>query len=125
MFTQRQLLLAKVESSYGVDAAPAAAANAVLAKMDNVQIAGKTLARDNIMGYFGAGAIVNALDSLKIDFTTEVRGSGNPGTVPDTGVLFRGCNFAETITASVKVDYDPHSSAGIPYNILLLAQNSA
>ncbi|MDA8104658.1 MAG: hypothetical protein M0Z71_04695 [Nitrospiraceae bacterium] len=100
MLRQRQIILAKVEPAYATDAAPVPATNSILAELADIKIVGRALERNNVKSYFGKLATVNVGDALKIDFVTELKASGAAGTVPEIGVLFRGCNFTETIQSS-------------------------
>ncbi|MEW5745283.1 MAG: hypothetical protein AB1805_07605 [Nitrospirota bacterium] len=110
MNSNKAVILAKVEGSYGVDANPTAAANAILCEKPTIEVMSKKLERNNVKPYFGNLAPVNIGEGLKLSFSTEIKGSGTVGTAPEIGVLFRGCNFTETITPGVKVDYDPNSN---------------
>lgn len=109
MLTNKAVILAKVETTYGTDAAPLPA-NAILCSVPKLSPIVDHLERNNIKPYMGKLAGVNVGRGLKIEFDTEVRGSGTAGTAPDFGVLFRGCNFTETIVASTSVAYDPNSA---------------
>ena len=106
----RQLILAKIESTYGVDPTPVANTNAILAEIADISIVSRSLERNNAKSYFGQLAPVNIGDGLKLDFTTEVKGSGAAGTAPEIGVLFRACNYTETVVAVTSVTYDPNSN---------------
>ncbi|MCL4492335.1 MAG: hypothetical protein M1510_10645 [Nitrospirae bacterium] len=119
MLRQRQVILAKVEASYGVDAAPVPGTNAILAELADIQIIGRSLERNNVKLFFGKLATVNVGDALKLDFLTELKTSGALGTAPEIGVLFRGCNFTETITVATKVDYDPNSNTSTSESLSL------
>ncbi len=110
MIRERQIILAKPETTYGVDSVPTASANAILAELADVQIIGRPLERNNVKPYFGKLATVNVGDALRLDFLTELKGSGAVGTAPEIGALFRGCGFTESITPVTKVDYDPNSN---------------
>lgn len=111
MLKEKQLILAKVETTYGVDPVPTGAVNAILTEITNIEIVGRELPRNNVRPYYGLLAAVNVGDALRLSFTTEVKASGTAGTVPEIGVLFRACNFTETLTPATSVDYDPNSAA--------------
>ena len=105
----KKILLAKVETTYGTDAAPSGAANAILARnLTLTPLEGTELPRDNIRASFGSpdNAPMAGLNA-KLEFDIEAAGSGAAGAAPAWGVLMRGCGFAETITAGAKVDYTP------------------
>lgn len=101
-------LLAKVEATYGVDAAPTAAANAILAM--NVEISpmeGEDVSRDIERAAFGAEPMIPVGVHSKLTFDVELVGSGTLGAAPAWGPLMRMCAVAQTITAGTKVEYAP------------------
>lgn len=100
--------LAKVETTYGTDAVPTGAANAILLSDVTVTpIAADKVARDLILPYFGDQGFELAAAYAKVEFSVEMAGSGTAGTAPAYGPLLRGCSFAEVITAATKVEYKP------------------
>ena len=109
--TNKAVILAKVETTYGTDPVPTAGANAILCSAPEIDVAGKRLERENTKSTYGARLGVNIGEGLNIKFTTELKGSGAAGTVPEGGALFRAANFTETIVASTSVSYDPNSNA--------------
>lgn len=111
LLTRRRLLLAKVESTYSVDAIPTGAANAILIKNLNITPMNATLvSRDLVRPFLGNFESLIADAHVQVDFEVEVAGAGAAGTVPGYGVLLRGCGFAETVTAGQNVVYSPVSS---------------
>jgi len=111
----RALILAKVESSYGVDASPAAGTDAVLCEPPSLSLVSKKLERNNVRSFMGKNAPVNVGEGLKIAFTTELKGSGTAvDDPPEIAALFRACNMTETINPGASVDYEPNSAVGIP-----------
>lgn len=119
MLKNRQILLIKPEVSYATDPVPVADTNAVLAELADIEIISKSLQRKNVKPYFGLLAAVNVGQGLKITFNTELKGSGVLGTPPEFGVLFRACDFTETITAATKVDYDPNSNTSTAESVTI------
>ncbi|UFZ05456.1 phage tail tube protein [Bradyrhizobium ontarionense] len=108
IFWRKQVLLAKIETTYGTDPTLTGALNAILAK--NVTISpmdGSDVSRDLVTPYFGNQPSIPAELHVTINFDTELAGSGTPGTVPAWGVLLRACGCAEVITASTSVTYTP------------------
>lgn len=114
MLKTRALILAKIETSYGVDPTPTPSANAILCEAPEFETIGKKLDRANVKSYFGTLPHVALGEGLKISFSTELKGVGStPSTPPEIGVLFRACNFTQTVDATVgaeNVKYDPNSS---------------
>lgn len=110
--TNKAVILAKIETAYGTDPTPTPAANAILCSVPVIEPVGRRLERENTKSVYGARLGVNIGEALKITFATELKGNGSAvDTPPEIGPLFRACNFTETITATVKVDYDPNSNA--------------
>ncbi len=62
--------------------------------------------RNLIRPYMGNGGTMQGTRHVKIDITTELFGSGTPGTPPAWGRLLRGCTFAEVVSATM-VEYLP------------------
>lgn len=113
MLKTMALLLAKRETGYGVDALPVAAQNAILCELPEFEVMGKKLELADVKSFFGGRQAVNVGTGLKVSFTAAIRGCGAvPSTPPNIGVLFRGCNFDETIDAtpgSEFTKYTPNS----------------
>jgi hypothetical protein len=111
MLTRKCTLLAKAETTYGTDAAPTAALNAILAKDVDIRPLGEELVRDFLRSSLSPLPHVIGERYGELKFATELKGSGAAGTVPEIGVLFKGCWFSETINAGVSVVYQPSSAA--------------
>jgi hypothetical protein len=114
MFKNRALLLAKIEAEYGVDPAPAQAANAILCDLPEIDPVMKKLDRPNVKAFLGNRPVLNVGESVKITFNTEIKGSGDavPDTPPEIGVLLRGCGMLETVDmAAAAVDLTFSQSA--------------
>lgn len=109
MIKTKGLVLAKVETTYALDAAPTNILNAILCEVPEVSVIGRGLERTNMLATYGARRKVNIGDGVKVVFSTELKGSGTAGTAPEIGPLFRACNFTETIAAGASVSYDPNS----------------
>lgn len=112
LLTRKRVILAKIETTYGTDPTPTGAANAILVRNLNVTPqSSQIVGRDIIRPYLGNFEQLMASTHVELDFEVEAAGSGTAGTVPAYGALLRACGLAETVTASVKVDYKPVSSA--------------
>lgn len=104
-------LLAKIETTYGTDAAPTGAANAMVVR--NVTITpleGDEISRDLIVPFFGHQGLILAGVYGKIEFEVELAGAGAAGTAPFWGPLARACALSETIVAATTVTYAPVSA---------------
>lgn len=107
---RKALVLAKVQASAGVDAAPAAATNAILCRATNITpVSAEFAERNLIRPYLGHGGSVAVTQYSQIEIEVELAGSGTEGTAPAFGPLLRACGLAETITAGVDVAYTPVS----------------
>lgn len=111
--------LAKVETTYGVDATPTAAVLLVDPKLTPLD--GEKAERKLVRSFMGNPDSIPHSFRIKLDFSVELAGAGAAGTAPAFGTLLRACGHAETITASTKVEYKPVSknfeSATLYYNI--------
>ncbi|WP_417725807.1 phage tail tube protein [Salipiger sp.] len=109
---KQKVLLVKTEATYGTDAAPSGAANAILAQ--DVQLKpmeGTDVSRDLERPYFGADATIPTELMSEITFDVELAPSGVAGTPPAWGSLLRACGLAETINAGTSVIYNPITQA--------------
>lgn len=110
--TRKRAILAKIEGTYGTDPTPTGSANAMLIKnLSITPLSANLVSRDNIKAYIGQDAQLLANSHVEVSFDVEMAGSGALGTAPAYGPLLRACGFAETITASTKVEYSPVSSS--------------
>ena len=107
----KKLIMAKVESTYGTDATPAAATEAVLTQNASMRpLEGSNVTRAVDKPHFGARGDVLVDTHVGLDFEVELAGSGTAGTVPHYAALLRACGLAETIigtTGQERVEYDP------------------
>lgn len=108
IFWRKQVLLAKIETTYGTDPTLTGALNAILAK--NISISpmdGSDVSRDLVTPTFGNQPSIPAELHVSINFDTELAGSGTAGTAPAWGPLLRACGCAEVIVATTSVTYTP------------------
>ncbi len=105
---RKMVLMAKVESVYGVDAVPSASANAlVVSDVSTTPIDGEEAERNNIKPFMGHSGTIRATQFKKLSFSTEYAGSGIVATPPGWGVLARACSMSETIVPATSVTYAP------------------
>ena len=108
IYRRSLILLSKLETTYGTDATPTGAANAIKAK--NVKISpmeGQDLSRDLDLPAMGNQGTIPADLHMKLDFDIELAPSGTAGTAPAFAHLLRACGLAQTIAAGVSVTYNP------------------
>jgi hypothetical protein len=112
--TRKKFLIAKIESSYGVDPSPVGGSDAVQVtnleltpiESDNVQAA----AFQGFIGNSTRGTLV-ANKRVSVTFDVELAGSGTAGTAPAFGPLLKSCGLSETTVAATSVTYAPVSSS--------------
>ncbi|MCF1744620.1 phage tail tube protein [Paradevosia shaoguanensis] len=107
-----KLLTFKAEVTYGVDAAPTAVANAILAR--NVTISpmeGEDVSRELEFPYMGGQATIPAGLRTRTRFQVELQGSGTAGVAPAWGPVLRACAVREVIVEDTSVTYEPISTA--------------
>lgn len=110
--SRKRTILAKIESTYGVDPTPTGSANAILLRNLNVvPLDGELVNRDLIRPYYGNSDTLVAATRVSLDFEIELAGSGAAGTAPAYGALLKACAMSETVSAGVSVTYAPVSSS--------------
>lgn len=122
MYWRKKTLIAKIETTYGVDAGPSAALNAILAtEIRHMPMEGADTSRNLDTSYMGAQPTLPTELHSKFTFNVELVGSGTAGTAPAWGPLMRACGMAEVIAAGAKVTYSPvsagHESLTIYFNV--------
>jgi len=110
--TRNTAVIGKIETTYGVDAVPTGGANALLISNQGINpLVANNVDRALIRPYLGRSEQITGTRYKEITFDVEAIGSGAAGTAPGWGPWLRGCGFAETVTASTRVDYLPISTA--------------
>ena len=110
--SKKVVLLAKIETTYGTDAVPTGAANAILVINPKLTaITAQSSARNVVRPYFSNDGKVIAGKHVQLSFEVEVSGAGAAGSAPQYGPLLKACGMSETISAGVSAVYAPVSSA--------------
>jgi len=105
-------ILAKIESSYGIDPTPTGVANAMRVYGQSVEPLNiNYVPNEYLKGYAGGHAELVGTIMKKVSFSVDLAGSGAAGTAPAYGPLLRACAFAEAISAGARVEYTPVSAA--------------
>lgn len=107
MDSKAVVTLAKVETTYGVDAACTGADAVVTSKVQLMPLEGNTISRDLDRAGFGGDQKLHVGSHVKISFSVEAVGSGTLGTAPGWGKLIKACGCSETIVAVTSVAYGP------------------
>lgn len=107
MFWKTKTLLAKIETTYGTDSGPTAAANAILASNVSLNpMEGQDVPRNIERANFGAQEQIPVGLFSTLTFV-ELQASGTLGTAPGWGPLMRMCSVAQVVTSLTKVEYTP------------------
>ncbi len=105
----------RVETTYGTDATPTPAADAVLCRNIDVQPLDQTLVdRDVIRAFYGNSVSLVGASFGTVTLEVELAGFGTAGpATPTAGLdaLLRICGHARTVTAGTSVLYAPASTA--------------
>lgn len=108
LLTENVVTLAKVETTYGVDAVPTGVDALVTTQVKATIFEGATVPRNLDKPNSGADQELTADYYAMIEFSVELVGSGTLGTAPAFGKLLRACRMLETIVASTSVTYTPN-----------------
>lgn len=100
LFARKALVLAKIETVYGTDSAPAGS-DAILCR--NVRLTpmnAEFAPRDLVRAFMGNSENLPAGVHAMLEFEAELQGSGTPATAPKWGRLLRAAGLSETTTAA-------------------------
>ena len=110
--TRKTAILAKIETTYGTDATPAGATDAVLISNQSVNpLNAQNQDRQVVREYLGGAEQLVGVAFKEVSFDVELAGSGAAGTAPAYGPLLRGCGMAEAVSAGARVEYTPISAS--------------
>lgn len=117
-----KIVLVAPEATYGTDATPTGALNAML--LTDVQLQpmeGEDVSRNLERPYMGAQEEVPTALRAVLTGSFELVGSGTAGTAPAWGPMLRACAAAQVVTAGASVEYSPvsdgHESVSIYFHI--------
>jgi hypothetical protein len=110
-YERNTAVLFKMEASYGVDPVPLPATDALLLRKFTFKQELKYVNNPEVRPYMGKGLDYVASKFISGSFEVAIAGSGTAGTPPMWGRFPRAAAFAEVITAGVRVDYTPISTA--------------
>jgi len=111
MFTRQTVLLVKIESPSGTDAAPEGADNAVMAFDVNLEVKSDMKERGPANDDRSLYPNIRGKTTVDLKFYVELKGSGTAGTAPKWGPLMEACDRAETANAGTNVIYAPAASS--------------
>ncbi|MBF0261091.1 MAG: hypothetical protein HQL97_04505 [Magnetococcales bacterium] len=107
--TSNRLILAKTESTYGVDAAPTGVDALRVRNLSHASFEADTVDRAHVVPHFGEQSKSHTKMHRKVSFEMLAYGSGAAGTAPVWGDLMTACGFSETVAADSSVTYKPMS----------------
>lgn len=112
-YKRNTVILAKIETTAGTDAAPVGATDAVMVTdFDITPLDAQNVDRNLLRGYFGASEQLVATASKKVTFSVEFAGSGTAATAPQWGKLLQACAMAEALLSTPgRVEYTPVSTS--------------
>lgn len=111
MLIRQEVITAKVEGTYGVDATPAATDAIKVENLNWSHESPSMINRNALKATLGTDQQVYGGTLGRISFDVELKGSGTAGTAPEWGVLMKGCACSETIVAVTSVTYAPRSTS--------------
>ncbi len=107
----KKVLLASIETTAGTAEAQTGGDAVLIATNPTLApLAGETVDRDLMRGFFGASGSLPVGVHQTLGFSVELAGSGAAGTAPAWGVLLQAAGMKETVTANAKAVYAPHSA---------------
>ena len=110
-YARDTVITAATEGTYGTDATPTPADDAILIGEHTHRLITNNVARDRLRPWFGASEELVGTFYQSDAFDVEFVGSGTAGDEPAWGKLLRGCAMDVTVDAGVRVDYLPVTTA--------------
>ncbi len=105
---RKTVILSKVETTSGIDAAPTGAANALqVSNMSITPLDAKNVDLNLLLPWFGSSPSLVGTASVKVSFSVPLAGSATPATAPAWGALLLACANSETtgLTTPNRVEY--------------------
>jgi len=103
---KKMAVLAKIEDTYGEDAAPTAAEALVMTNVTFTPLEGDEVSRDLMLPYLGNQGMIITGQYATLQGEIEIAGSGTAGTAPKYDSLMRASGLAQTVTVDTSVDYE-------------------
>ena len=105
---QEQVIVAKIETNYGVDATPAAANDAfIVSNLKHTALDGSTEERNNMTGFLGNQGNIRTGSFVRVEFEVELGGSGIVDVAPPWSVFYRASALALAVNTGVDVSVTP------------------
>lgn len=107
-YSRNAIILAKVETTVGTDAAPTGASNAILVSNLSINpLNANNVSRDLIRPYFGGSEQLIGSSYVDCEFEVEFQHSGTAGTAAAWDPLLQACGFAAgaPLTTPARVEH--------------------
>jgi hypothetical protein len=121
-FVASNLILIKLETTYGVDASPTAADALLVNELTFPEMQGEIVDRNLIRPFMGGSSQAVVSERIGFGFTCEAAGSGTAGTAPRFGAGLQACRNAVT---TVPASPGPGSNTYSPISVIGSANTSA
>lgn len=107
LLTQKTLILAKLESTYGTDPSPVPASDAIEVFDFTPRINKEDVVRNPLRTSLSPLPLRYSLKNQEFQFETELKGGGSVGVAPAIGKLLKACGMVETVSVGSSVTYLP------------------
>ena len=109
---RKKVILLKIESSYGTDAAPVAANDGMLvANVEFNPFVSNNVPREVVQAYLGSRELLVTGLHVTLAFDIEIAGAGGAvDDVPAYGPALRACAHQQVVNATTSVQYNPIDS---------------
>lgn len=107
-FVRNSAILAKVETTYGTDASPTGAADAILVSNLNINpLSANNVPRDLLRPYFGGSEQLVGSAHVELSFDVEFQNGGTAGTLAKWDGLLQACGFltGAPLTTPARVEH--------------------
>jgi hypothetical protein len=111
-FLAENLILGKLESTYGVDPVPTAADALAVSEVTFPEMQGDIVDRNLVRPFMGASPQAVVGEHVRFAFSCEVAGSGVAGTAPRFGPALQASRNAITTVATTSNTYTPITTLG-------------
>ncbi|XKH37561.1 hypothetical protein ACIU1J_19615 [Azospirillum doebereinerae] len=112
-------LLAKIETTEGTDAAPAAGSDAVLVENPQISFNPTIVQTNEVTGSLDSRGPIAGGMTVQITFDVLLKGSGTAGTAPEWGKLLKAAGWAEVVTAAAVPVAPEAATAGTASSLTL------
>lgn len=100
LLSNRRLILAETESTYGVDPTPGSANALLVRDLNLVPVQSDLVSRDVVRPYLGATEQFLANTRVECTFSVDLAGSGSASTAPRFSSVLKACGLIETYNSS-------------------------